>query len=170
MIMDVKNIINSDDGQGLIEFLLFLPLMLMMYSVTLSISNSINASINQQKIARGYFYYRMQNNSMIPKPRRGGQEEPSKNWNVFGMQIIGWNVALENNRPVAPCYKMNLPFASSDDDSCEESYSDRTTQFIRVLTVYGVCGATYYKEDNYNVAYPITSGAQTGASHCTISI
>mgnify|MGYP001231508587 FL=1 len=39
----------NEDGQSIIEFLLFLPFIIMMYSVVMSLGSAINASINQQK-------------------------------------------------------------------------------------------------------------------------
>ncbi len=148
MIMDVKkekilNIKEDEKGQALVEFLLFLPFILMMYSVTLSISNAINASINQQKVTRAYFYYRMQNNATIPKPRRFDSSPPYYNWQTFGMQFIGWSRDMKDQNPVAPCFKFNIPLGAKKGDECEKGYSEKTTQFIRVGTVYGVCGATY---------------------------
>lgn len=170
--MDVKN----EKGQGLIEFLIFLPFMLMMYSVSMNISNSINASINQQKITRAFFYYRNMNNSTIPKPRRDGQEEPANTWQKFGMEIMGWSEFLAGDQPVAPCFKFLLPLGESTDDECEESYSGKSSQFIRVQTVYGVCGASYEKISGLNgketVAFP-RAAAEVGSTfsvedHCTI--
>ena len=132
----------NEKGQSLVEFVLFLPFMLMTYSIIMNVSNAINASLNQQKVTRAYFYYRMQNNSTIPKPRRDGVE-PYANWGTFGMQIIGWAAQIENNRPVAACFKFNIPLGKTKKDECNEGYATETTQFIRVGTVYGVCGATY---------------------------
>ena len=59
---------NNQTGQALIELIIFLPLMFMFYSMISGFANAINASINQQKVARAYFYYKVQNNSTIPKP------------------------------------------------------------------------------------------------------
>lgn len=158
--MKKKSILNQN-GQAMIEFILFLPFMLMMYSVLLSLSNSINASINQQKITRGYFYYRLQNNSMFPRPRRVGAEAAA-GWNSFGMQIMGWAERLEGGiTPVAPCYKFQLPIGTSEDDSCNDGYSGEMTQFVRVATVYGVCGATYVKESGYNILTPMVSSVSS---------
>lgn len=150
-----KTKILSQKGQGLIEFLLFVPFMLMMYSVVLTISNSLNASINQQKIARSYFYYRLQNNSMFPQPGRDGVEQ-SESWQFFGMQIMGWAETFQgsSSTPVAPCFKLKLPLGTVEDDGCEESYSEETTQFIRVATVYGVCGATMENQSGQKVRHP----------------
>jgi hypothetical protein len=161
MIMAAKsNKILSQKGQGLVEFLLFLPFMLMMYSVILTISNAMNASINQQKIARGFFYYSVQNNSMMPIPSRKG-EEPSSSWRYFGTQVIGWADSFdgESSNPIAPCFKLRLPLGTGEDDACEEGYTDPTTQFIRVSSVYGVCGATMENQNGQRLRYPIAGGA-----------
>jgi hypothetical protein len=144
----------SQNGQGLVEFLMFLPFMLMMYSVILTISNAMNASINQQKVTRSYFYYRVQNNSMLPMPTRKA-EEPSDGWRYFGMQIMGWAERFEGVSPVAPCFKLRLPLGTSEGDTCESSYSDATTKFIRVSSVYGICGATMENQNGLRLRYPI---------------
>jgi len=166
--MDVKKLDIKEDesGQALIEFLLFLPFLLMMYSVTLSLSNAINGSINQQKVTRAYFYYRIQNNSTIPKPRRSGSQ-PYNSWKTFGMQIMGWSKEMKNQIPVAPCYKFNLPLGKKDGDSCESSYSENTTQYIRVGTVYGVCGATYTNSNNQITRAP--NGGQPSKTVAALS-
>lgn len=154
MISNKRIKILNEEGQALVEFALFLPFMLMMYSIIMNVSNAINASINQQKVTRSYFYYRMQNNSTIPKPRRSGGD-PSQNWSTFGMQIIGWASELYGGEtPVAACFKFNLPLGSSDGDKCKDGYSERTTQYIRVGTVYGVCGATYTTNNNGKIRLP----------------
>ena len=147
MIMDVDRIkrfkLNKNQkGQALIEFMLFLPFILMMYSVTLSISASINGAINQQKITRGYFYYRAMNNSSMPKPRR---DSPIYNkFRVFGQQISGWRDQLRGITPLKACYKFRIPFAAgTGGDDCEVGYQNRITQLIRVGTVYGVCAETH---------------------------
>lgn len=145
----------GDKGQALIEFILFFPFLLMMYSVTLSLANSINASINQQKQIRGYFYYRMQNNSTSPYPIRG----ETVSFNRFGQQVNLWGVNLVEDLPVAACFKFNIPLGEAEGDSCEDAYTDRTTQYIRVGTAYGVCGATYQNNDGHYARLPNFAGA-----------
>ena len=153
--MDAKKNIKSEDGQALIEFVLFLPFMMMMYMTILSIGSGINGSINQQKVTRGYFYYRLSNNSMMPRPRRDGGTEPHQAWKVFGMQIMGWAKDFEgsSNTPVSPCFKFALPFDDSDEE-CAGTFSEQKTQFIRTETVYGVCGATYLNQNNQVIRQP----------------
>lgn len=149
--MDVKklfNILDNEEGQSIVEFVIFLPFLLMMYTTIMSIANAINGSINQQKVTRAYFYYTLQNNSTFPRPYRDGGAQPYNSWNHFGMQIMGWTEKLVNEEPVMTCYRFKLPLGQNDDDSCEKSYSERTTQFIRVGTVYGACGTTYKKDQN----------------------
>lgn len=130
-------------GQALVEFIIFLPFMLTMYTLVVMIGDAINGSINQQKATRGYFYYRMQNTSYITRPLRSGGVPAFTNWNTFGMFFLGWADYLEGGlSPVYPCYKLNLPFSAAAGDRCEDRYTTPTTQFIRVGTVYGLCGAT----------------------------
>lgn len=167
--MDVKNlqnILDNEEGQSVIEFVIFLPLLLMMYTAIMSIANAINGSINQQKVTRAYFYYTLQNNSTFPKPYRDGSSEPYQFWTHFGMQIMGWTEKMINEQPVMTCYKLKLPLGKNKKDSCENAYSERTTQFIRVGTVYGACGATY-KNDQGNVYRLPSGGPYQGAEVST---
>lgn len=159
MIMDAKNLSNlieNEQGQSVIEFVIFLPLLLMMYTTTMSIANAINGSLNQQKVTRAYFYYTLQNNSSFPKPYRDGSAEPYNYWRHFGMQIMGWTEKLVNEEPVMTCYKFKLPLGKNKSDACEKAYKEKTTQFIRVGTVYGACGATY--KNRQGSIYRLPSG------------
>jgi hypothetical protein len=133
-----KKIFNSQ-GQALIELIIFLPLMFILYSVITGFANAINGSINQQKVTRGYFYFRVQNNSTIPKP----QAIPTGKFTQFGSYIVGWKDYFQGEQPVMPCYKVTIPMKGSSEDTCEKSYAEEKSQYIRVGTVYGVCGATY---------------------------
>lgn len=167
--MDVKNnfldILENEDGQSIIEFVLFLPFLLMTYTLTMSISSAINGSINQQKVTRAYFYYTLQNNSTFPRPYRDGGAQPYYNWQQFGMQIMGWTEKLVNEQPVMTCYKFKLPLGAAKSDKCEKSYKKRTTQYIRVGTVYGACGATYSNQQGQ--IYRLPSGGIPGATVAT---
>jgi hypothetical protein len=136
----------NQKGQALIELVIFLPLMFMFYSMISGFANAINGSINQQKIARSYFYYRIQNNSNMPKPS-WDPGDPIYNWGQFGMFFIGWKDYFVDRKPVAPCYRLTIPLQAGSSDTCEERYNTPTTQFIRVQTAYGACGATYQRID-----------------------
>jgi len=143
-------------GQALVEFIIFLPLMLAMYTLVVTLGDAINGSINQQKSTRAYFYFRMQNSPNITRPFRLGPAKFYESWQSFGHFWLGWTDYLEggaNGQPVAPCYKLNLPFGTGSGDKCDESYSRETTPFIRVGTVYGACGATYGKSSGAGGEY-----------------
>lgn len=143
--------LNKQSGQALIELIVFLPLMFMVYSLVAGFASAINGSINQQKITRSYFYYRVQNNSTFPSPTPGRPVT----WDRFGMFFIGWyDKFLQGNNPVMPCYKISLPLGQSDDKNCDDSYTEDSSQFIRVGTVYGACGATYHRDSNFIVWVP----------------
>ncbi len=157
--------IKNQRGQALIELIIFLPLMFMFYSMISGFANAINASINQQKSTRAYFYYRVQNNSTIPKPDKA---KTFAGWKNFGNFFIGWKDYFEtgedeSGRPVAPCYRLTVPLAASGDDKCEGEYSKTSTLFIRVQTVYGVCGATYERHDTVVQPVPDFSGGDFGS-------
>lgn len=160
----------NEKGQALIELIIFLPLMFMFYSMISGFANAINGSINQQKITRAYFYYRLQNNSTIPKP---DSESTHSNWSTFGMFFIGWKDYFESQKPMAPCYQITVPLAAAGSDKCEERYTSESTMFIRVQTVYGVCGATYWGDGSKVIQIPDATGMTynqvTNSSSCTIT-
>lgn len=132
----------NDKGQALFEFIAFMPFLLMLYSVTLTISNALNASINQQKVTRSYFYYLNQNDSRFPSADRQNPQD----FTAFSMSIIGWANEFEGLVPVAPCFELKAPIGDIESDECKSAYSEEKTQFIRVGTVYGICGASYIRD------------------------
>jgi hypothetical protein len=168
--MLMKTEIRSQHGQALIELIVFLPLMITLYSVIGGFANSINGSINQQKITRAYFYYRIQNNSTIPGTRSGD----FSSWSKFGMFYIGWKDKFENgDQPIMPCYKISIPMRNDPSDECTQAYSDNKTLWIRVGTVYGICGATYVNRGSDRIiqvpdALGLTYGQALDQDSCLI--
>jgi hypothetical protein len=138
----------NEKGQALLELIIFLPLMFTVYAIVTGFANAIYGSINQQKATRAYFYYRVQNNSTIPRrPPQG------TNWVKYGTFFVGWREKVQDDLPYAPCYRISIPVANAADDSCDAEYTasgdDRpSTQFMRVGSVYGFCGATYQRNNN----------------------
>jgi hypothetical protein len=136
----------NQKGQALIELIIFLPFMFIIYGLITGFANAIFGSINQQKATRAYFYYRVQNNSTIPR-----RPDSSVRWTKYGTYFVGWREKLVDDVPLHPCYKITIPLSSPDDDGCDSEYTggDRpSTQFMRVGTVYGFCGATYIRQNN----------------------
>lgn len=156
----------NQKGQALIELIVFLPLMVAIYSVINGFANSINASINQQKITRAYFYNRIQNNSTIPGTK-AADDGVIMGWGSFGMFYIGWKEFFVGNSsdgsPVMPCFRINLPFRNAPTDQCEEKYTTPETLWVRVGTVYGICGATYVNRQNQTFIAP-EFGDPTGST------
>ncbi len=159
-------------GQALIEFIIFLPLIVTLYSVISGFANSINGSINQQKIARAYFYNRIQNNSAIPGPKLVAESFGS--WSLFSVFFIGWKDYFKGTgSPVMPCYKVSVPLKTNSTEKCEDAYGQPRTIWIRVGTIYGVCGGTYFQSNNK--VYYVPDNRQTNfssvvdKSSCTIS-
>ena len=131
--------LKSQSGQALIEFMLFVPFMLTLYSAVLTLATSINGSINQQKITRGYFYARVKHNSTVPVPQNIAFLQGITQ---VGMVQLGWRERAENNNALAPCYRIKTFLGNALDEECEERSGD-STFFIRVKTAYGICGTTY---------------------------
>ncbi len=125
-------------GQAMIEFIFFLPLFFLVYSFIQPYMQSVYASINQQKVTRHYFYYYLKNHSFFPKP----EYDFHLSLRSFGMTFIGFAGSFNNTQPIATCYKM----MHAEEDNCKKSYSKPETDFIRIATVYGACGATYIQE------------------------
>lgn len=139
-------------GQALIELIVFLPLMITLYSVIGGFAGAINGSINQQKASRAYFYYRVQHNSAIPGLKYGSD---FSNWKKFGMFYVGWKQKfIGDGNPVMPCYKVSIPFKGSATEKCDQPYKNEKTLWVRVGTVYGVCGATYVTKDQFPYLVP----------------
>jgi hypothetical protein len=152
-------------GQGLIEFLLFLPFLLVLYQITLSMGNAINGSINQQKFTRSYHFARIKNNSTIPTPQNAEQVP----FNQYGLYFTGWAYSFDggNNVPVAPCYEFKTMLKTENNESCSDSYSKDSTQLIRVQTAYGVCPATYKKNSTSGTGFLIDTIASYDYRACT---
>jgi hypothetical protein len=173
-VRNEKYFVRNNNGQALIELIIFLPLMFIFYSMISGFANSINSSINQQKVARSYFYYRVQHNPFVPKPNKidsGGYVH--QGWGTFGMFYIGWKDYFIDSRPIAPCYKVSAPLVASEGDKCEDSYQEPTTQYIRVQTVYGFCGATFQNTGQYVLPVPDFPGGDfnilTNSGGCVIT-
>jgi len=137
-----KKKINAQKGQAVFEFLVFLPFLILLYILSVTVNGAINASINQQKITRGYLYARMKNNSTYPPP-----ELLKSSIKRAGMYMIGWrekSVGNSDESPLAPCFQIPVFGEATNKDTCDSDGGNKTTTgFIRVETAYGVCGATW---------------------------
>lgn len=140
---------SSEDGQALIELIILLPILVMLFGFLVNVGNSINLGINQQKVTRGYFYVYLRNNSMFPLNDTFYSDSPALSWQQFSMSFIGWREMFKPGTllPRLACVRLKIPYLPSQETSCE-SYKTEQTEFVRIGSVYGLCGATYTKAAN----------------------
>lgn len=135
-------------GQAIIEFIIFVPFIVILYLMILNHGSAINGAINQQKVLRSYFYSRVKHDSMIPKKSYFVQTEV----NTIGFYALGWAEKLVGDGiPYTTCYKVPSFFTDSDSVAdCDDETVDQeqTTIHIKPQTFYGVCSATYRKSEN----------------------
>ena len=130
----------NEDGQAIIEMVLFFPLLVLLFIYFINITASINGAINQQKVTRAYFFALLKNNSLYPFSRDIKEIRAP----YSGMSFIGWREKFGSaNEPLLACYQAKVPFFSTDETACTAQYTGRNTNYIRVGTVFGLCGATY---------------------------
>ena len=147
-----KDILNREDGQAIFEFMIFLPIMLYMLLMLMNIGNSVNASINQQKAARGYTFYLLKGNSL--GNRRidlAGLESGGGSLQEVSSFIIGWRAEQDSagQKSYASSYKLpTLPWGDNQEEDCldKTDSSESKTQCIKVFTIFGICGETYVSD------------------------
>ncbi len=146
---------SDEDGQAIFEVLVFLPLLIFLYTIIYNVGNAINISINQQKVTRRYFYYLSKGNSFLPS-QDDLQEYSSGNLRV-GMSMIGFRAKTggggASGNSVAPCFRFNSFLTGSSSETCDEGTTgERSTSFVRIFTAYGICGDTYSMIDGHWVS------------------
>ena len=171
MIMDVnvwkslKNKkIKSDKGQAIFEFIIFLPFFILFFAVMVSVIGGINASINQQKTLRGYFFYTIRNNSTLPF-NQDMDSYLSKGVLRVGAYSFGFSKEQRGDNQLGPCFK--VPALRPRDDTCEKGIEDTVSGLIKVFSAYGVCSASYIFSEN-NVYVDNLSGVSISSS-CSLS-
>ncbi len=136
---------NNEEGQAVFEFIIFVPFFIFLVLIIYVIGNSINASINQQKITRAYFYFVTSHNSFAPAYQIL-KDSPLK---YISQDSIGWKEKGDENRPIAECFPLPTFFGGKkNDNNCDvgPASNDRKVKMIRIYTVYGTCTATYTKQ------------------------
>ncbi len=145
-IKNKKNILKNSSGQSLFEFIIFLPLFVILFGVFYSFGNSINMSINQQKAVRGYFYHLLKGNSygISYNDLKSLSDAGIKK---VGFSSIGWRVKSKNGdkESFGNCYKVPNFLGGSDDEECDspDRPKEGSSKFIRAFTVYGICTNNY---------------------------
>jgi hypothetical protein len=88
-----------------------------------------------------------------------------------GSSVVGWTKEEVNNSkpdPTAPCYKISTFMTSGPSEQCDDArdQSTKATNYVRVYTAYGVCGAGYYKDGGRFVFDALNQSR--GAASCSI--
>lgn len=145
-----KSILNNEHGQALFEAMIFIPILLYLVVMMITIGNSISTSINQNQAARTYTFYIMQGNSdgsgAFDIDRLQGQ------LSVLGSFMIGWSEEMagaSGNNPVGANFKIpSLPWAPASDENCKDKSNPEDTSCIKIFTLFGVCGETFVKTED----------------------
>lgn len=137
----------SKEGQALFEFIMFLPFLLYLFSVMLTLGNALNSSINQQKATRSYTFHLYKGNANVPTMQdliRAKKEQKT----FLDLIAIGWRVKSgEGTDSFASCFKFQdflSPFNFTG--TCDRpAIEDKMSPFIRIYTAFGWCGTSYTK-------------------------
>lgn len=157
----------DNKGQAIFELIIFLPFLVIFYSIIYSVGNALNSSINQQKAVRGYFYAITKGNSYL-NTFSNLKELTGRGLNKVGFASIGWRERSENDGgdSYAPCFSFPQLMKSGVDDECDKpDRSSDTSRHIRVYTAYGVCGPHYEKDSDF---FKISPEAQSSNATCTL--
>lgn len=150
MVAKSKNL-KEERGQAIFEMLIFMPILILMYTIIFNVGNALNIAINQQKVLRRYYYYLIKGNSLIPT--QDDLQERKENLSRMGMSVVGYADQKESDEdnapPIGSCFKFNTIAAGSSDETCVDVSDDENeTIFVRVYSAYGICGENYRKEQN----------------------
>lgn len=163
-----EKMIKNNKGQSVVEFLFFLPFIIVLFVMTIAITSSINGAINQQKAARSFFFFISKSNPKYPSLQNLSRFS-GRGLKTVGVQVIGWMDYGKGEVPVAPCYSLESLISDVASDTCEApgaSDGDATSKFIRSYTLFGVCSSYVYKTDNQNHFVDISNQAW-GSGYCT---
>ena len=121
MIMDVKKILKSEEGQSIVETMLFLPIFVYFIVFLTKAGSAINTSINQQKSTRAYTYYLLKGNSNgFRQTDLGGNIQ---DFNLVSSFILGFRERSGSGGQTsfATCHSIpNLPWLEVSGQECDD--------------------------------------------------
>lgn len=140
------DVLENENGQAIFELLVFMPILISFYLVIANVGDAINASINQNKVTRRYYYNLIKGNSYIPRSERLTAYKNGGSVQTAGMSAIGFAESLSgagSGSPIAPCFRFNSMLTGDSSQECDEAVEERSTALIKVFTAYGICGETF---------------------------
>lgn len=142
-----KDIFNNEEGQALFEAMIFIPILLYLVVMMITIGNSINTAINHNKAARTYTFYIMRGNS--DAVGKFDINRLNGTLSELGNFMIGWSDEMGGaggESPIAPTFQIpTLPWAPAAEENCQDRGDPEDTTCIKVFTLFGVCGETFNK-------------------------
>lgn len=153
--------LKEQNGQAIFELIIFLPLFLFLIKTLFDYGDSINHSINQMKVVRGYYFYTVSNDSMLPNLAIMKELKDKGQLSLVSLDTISWStesISGSNTQPYGSCVKVPGFLGNEIAEECNEpAPQDRKTQFIRVYTSFGVCTGSWLDADqNTNVDYSLS--------------
>lgn len=150
MLSNVKKNLGGQEGQAVFELVIFVPIFVALLTFFIAVGSAINASINQQKALRGYFYYYQKGNSRLftnEDLRDLSLQSPT-------LFVLGWQNEERDNVPIAACFRLSSLFGSigPEGETCENKSEELISQYIRVYTAYGICGENFILRGNQYVS------------------
>lgn len=145
--------LKNNKGQAIFEMVIFLPFLVFLFTIFYTVGNSLSGSINQQKAVRGYYYHLVKGNSYIVPPqdiegyKAGGIKK-------MGFFAIGWSETQPDGQtPSGNCFHFTSMLKNGSTEECISKTRDPADEssFVRIFTMYGVCGPVFQVTDNGQV-------------------
>ena len=141
----------GEGGQALLEFLVFVPLFLLLVLSVQAVGHAINASINQEKVTRGYFFFLVSHDSFWPD---GGALAEFPSLDLMSLDQVGWRERSgggNGRESFAGCFPQPTVFGGGNpgDRDCDDKPrpdDPRGLGMVRVYTSFGLCTATHQRD------------------------
>ena len=154
-----KEFNNNENGQAVFELIMFVPFLIYFLTLLFNSGSAINGSINQQKATRGYFHFIIKGNSYLPVA--GDLARHAENGLIsVSAASIGWAESRPSDgEQFGTCYKYSTLYSKST-ETCEEKSQDESSSiFVKPLTFYGVCSATYVQRPDGSYQFDLANGS-----------
>ncbi len=140
----------NEKGQAIFELIIFLPIFLFLIKSLFDYGDAINLGINQLKVVRGYYFYSVSHDTMVPNAKFL-EDFKNNGVNHVSLDAFSWSldtIAESGGSPVGACVKVYGFLGNEIEEECREANPvDRKTQFIRIYSSFGVCTGTWSKAE-----------------------
>lgn len=160
-----RQILNEEDGQSLIEFIMLIPIVLAFVWYLVHVSVAINKSIVGQKHARSQLFHKMWNHRSGPVDR----DFKSSDRSMFYVGVSGEIAAGDSVRAVAPFEVLGLgpnpkKMANANDEPGEPA-PNVYRQKVRVRSAFGICTHRKFNKDGSGTLTDFCGADTTGKTN-----